>query len=403
MKSGVIINRLLSRNMSKTQLAGFVISNFIGLAIVIAGLQFYADVKAIWESEDSFIKRDYIVVNKKVTTSNTLGQNSTSFTRQEIDDISRQPWVRKIGEFENMDYNVTAYMTQGGRNLYTYMFFESIPSEFLDVSSGAWKYQPGSEDVPVIISKDYLTLYNFGFASSAGMPQITEQMLSAVPLDLKVTSADGTKTKNFKGRIVGFSNRLNTILVPEEFMKWSNGEYGLEEHKEKPQQPSRLIIDVSSPGDVAIASYLDSHNYELAGDKKNSQATYFLNLVSGLMVGVGSVITVLSFFILMLSVALLMQKNREKLHLLITLGIDLSKIGRPYERITAIVSITSFVLAIIAMVIFRNIYIDGIRGMSEGTDAGVWWSLGIGAALTVLTMLFNIMAIRRKVKGAFYK
>ena len=48
-----MVGRLLNRNVSKTQLAGFVLSNFIGLAIVITGIQFYADVRSIWEKEDS--------------------------------------------------------------------------------------------------------------------------------------------------------------------------------------------------------------------------------------------------------------------------------------------------------------------------------------------------------------
>lgn len=52
-----IVSRLLRKNMSPAQIAGFVISNFIGLAIVVAGLQLYLDVSPIWQDEDSFIKR----------------------------------------------------------------------------------------------------------------------------------------------------------------------------------------------------------------------------------------------------------------------------------------------------------------------------------------------------------
>lgn len=398
-KNKNLVGRLLSRNISKAQLAGFVLSNFIGLAIVITGIQFYTDVKSIWEKEDSFIKRDYLVVNKQVTASNTLGQQKSDFSADEISDIRKQPWVRKIGEFEAADYNVYAYMEQGGRTMSTSMFFESIPDEFIDVEASDWRFKPGDKVIPVIISKDYLTLYNFGFASSARMPQLSENMMGAIPLELHLRSHDGGKTETFQGRIVGFSNRLNTILVPKDFMDWSNASLG---RAGAERAPSRIIVDTNSPGDVAITEYLDSHNLELAGDKTSSQAAYFLNLISGLIIGIGGVITVLSFFILLLSVALLMQKNREKLHLLIMLGIDLGRIGRPYEKLTAGVSILSFVLAVIAMLIFRNIYIRGVEGIS-GDTTGVWFSLCCGAALTVLTLLFNVIAIRKKVKGAFLK
>lgn len=400
MKDNTLVGKLLNRNLSKTQLIGFILSNFIGLAIVISGLQFYSDVRSIWESEDSFIKRDYLVVNKIVTSSNTMGQKSTQFSKEEIADLRSQPWVRKVGEFESVDYNVIAAMRRGDRNLSTYMFFESIPSDFIDVDSKSWKFTPGSDEVPLIISKDYLTLYNFGFASSAGMPMVSEQMLSSVPLDLRVSSTDGSRRESFKGRVVGFSSRLNTILVPQEFMEWSNSEFG-ENNTE--MLPSRLIIDVSSPGDVAINKYLDEHNLELAGDKKNSQASYFLNLIAGVMVSVGILITVLSFFILMLSVALLLQKNREKLHALIMLGFDLRTVSLPYEKITALVSVISFALAVGVMFIFRSMYIDGLAGLSDDTAPNLWLSLCIGVALTVLTVIFNIIAIRRKVRSAFYK
>lgn len=401
MSKNKLVGRLLNRNLSKTQMFGFVLSNFIGLAIVISGLQFYSDVRSIWESEDSFIKRDYLVVNKIVTASNTLGQKSTEFTPEEIADIENQPWVRRVGKFSNVDYNVSANMQQGGRNLSTYMFFESIPSEFIDMdSSKNWTFRPGDKEVPLIISKDYLTLYNFGFASSAGMPQITEQMLSSVPMDLSISSSDRTKSAVFKGRVVGYSNRLNTILVPQEFMDWSNSEFG---DGKSLSNPSRLIIDVNSPGNVAINKYLEDHDLELAGDKKNSQASYFLNLIAGVMVAVGSVITLLSFFILMLSVALLLQKNREKLHSLIMLGFNLSTVSRPYEKITALVSIIAFALAVGVMFIFRSMYIDGLSGLDNNSDTSLWLALSVGAVLTLLTIIFNIVAIRKKVRGAFYK
>lgn len=398
-----MVGRLLSRNVSKTQLAGFVLSNFIGLAIVITGIQFYADVRSIWEKEDSFIRKDYLVINKKVTASNTTGAKSTGFTKNQIEDIGSQYWSRDVGEFEAADYNVYAFMKQGERNMSTSMFFESIPDKFIDVNASDWKFQPGDEEVPLIISKDYLTLYNFGFASASGMPQLTETTMKAMPLDLRLNSHDGMKTIALRAKIVGFSNRLNTILVPQSFMEWSNTALKDSTAQATTKEPSRLIIDVSSPGDVAINEYLDTNDYELAGDKSASQAAYFLNIISGLIVGVGALITILSFFILLLSVALLMQKNREKLHLLIMLGLDLGKIGRPYEKLTVWVSVISLVLAMVAMIIFRNIYIRGIEGINGGENAGIWLSLCCGVALTILTMVFNIIAIRRKVKGAFYK
>lgn len=59
------------------------------------------------------------------------------------------------------------------------------------------------------------------------------------------------RVEQYKGNIVGFSNRLNTILVPQSFMKWANENFA----PNAEAQPARLIIEVSNPADSAIASY----------------------------------------------------------------------------------------------------------------------------------------------------
>lgn len=397
-----LINKLLKKNISGAQLAGFVLSNFIGLAIVVAGLQFYLDVRSLWDSEDSFLKKDYLVVNKQVTSANTLGTSDSSFTPEEISDISKQPWVRSVGRFSSPAYRVSAVMEQGGRAMSTDMFFESIPSEYIDLGNTPWTFHPGDQEVPIIISKDYLALYNFGFATSAGLPQVSEQMMSAIPLTLRLRSEDGTRELSLHGRIAGYSNRLNTILVPKDFLDWSNSQLAGVTPAASQATPRRLIIDVSSPGDVAITKYLEAHNLEIAGDKSGSQASYLLNIVVGVMLGIGVLITVLSFFILLLSISLLLQKNRGKLHSLIMLGVDLRKIGAPYNTLILGVSLLSWLLAVGAMLIFRSFYIGRLAGIEGAHTAGVWISIAVGLLLSALSILFNVLSVKKKVRSAFY-
>lgn len=391
-----LVSRLLRKNLSTAQTLGFILSNFIGLAIVVTGLQFYEDVSAIWQKEDSFLKTDYLVVNKKVTSGNTLGQSKSTFTDDEISDLSGQPWVRSVGRFTAADYRVSAALDNGGRSLSTFMFFESIPDNYLDINPMQWQYREGSGEVPIIISKDYLTLYNFGFAASVGLPQLTEQMLSSIPMRLHIAGNDGTRQADFRGRVVGFSNRLNTILVPEAFMTWSNREFG----SGVTPPSSRLVIDVSSPGDVAIDKYLEAHDLESAGDKSASQASFLLNVVTGIIMAVGAVITVLSLFILMLSISLLMQKNRAKLHSLLQLGYDPGRVGAPYRNIVIISSAVAFLLSVAAMFLFRLYYIGSIEGLG-GASGNLWLAPGVGLLLTAVIITFNLLAVRRKVVSAW--
>ena len=391
-----IIHRLLRKNLSMAQLAGFTLANFIGLLIVLLGLQFYTDVRSIWQDEDSFMKKDYLVINKRVSGSGLLTGERASFSADEIADLEKQSWVRKVGRFSSADYRLSASIEQAGRSMSTYMFFESIPSEFVDVDSDEWGYEEGDNVVPIIISKDYLSLYNFGFASSTGLPQFSETMIGSIPMRLRISSANGSA--ELQGRIVGFSNRLNTILVPQEFMDWSNQRYGRTAGARA--DPSRLIIDVSSPGDVKIKDYIAEHGYEIAGDKANSTASYFLNVATGVVLAIGAVITVLSLFVLLLSISLLMQKNRQKMHSLIMLGYELKEVGRPYRQLVVAVNAVAYLLAAGAMLAMRMLYIDAVRAMGA-SDATVWLSLGVGAAITLAVVLFNIISINRKVASAF--
>lgn len=391
-----LISRLLRKNTSSARIAGFILSNFLGLVIIAGGVQFYKDADSLFASDDSFVKTDYLVVNKKVTSSALWDSAPTGFTAAEIDTLRSQPWVRDVGSFTSSDYKVWASVGQGGRSMSTMLFFESVPDSFVDGGGTDWNFRAGDAVVPIIISKDYLTLYNFGFASSAGLPKMSEDIMRGIPLTLTLTSEDGTRSRTMQGRVVGYSNRLNTILVPEEFMSWSNREFG----HGNATSPSRLIIDVSSPGDVAIKDYLSAHGLEVAGDKSSSSAAYLLKVVTGIIMAVGAVITLLSFFILLLSMSLLMEKNRDKLHALLMLGYPLADVGNPYVRIVAFSSGTACLLAIVGIASLRMSYVPALTGLGA-TVGSVLPGIVTAAVLTLIVISINIIAVRRKVRSAW--
>ena len=391
------VSKLLRHNLSLTQTIGFALANFVGLTIVVAGLMVYLDARPIWNTEDSFMKKDYVVINKKVSLENTLG-TSTAFTSDEVKDLQQQPWVRSLSPFTTADFRVAASITAPGQNrgLNTFLFFESLPDEYVDVKGAAWGFEPGDKTVPIIMSRDYLALYNFGFATSAGMPQVSESMISSVPLRLYITSnANPLQSMHINARIVGFSSRLNTILVPQEFMDWANKVYGSGTKRE----PSRIIIDTNSPGDVAITDYMEEKGWEIGGDKSASRASFLLNVATGAILAVGVVITLLSFFVLFLSISLLMQKNRPKLHSLLQLGYRVAEVGKPYRQVVLLTSAVTFAMAVGAGFLLRSIYIDSVTAIGGG--APVWLPLAAGLVLSLITTGVNLYAIRRRVLSAF--
>ena len=121
-------------------------------------------------------------------------------------------------------------MKSTGLYFSTEMFFEAVPDQYIDVDSDKWYFNPDNTEIPIIIPRNYLNLYNFGFAQSQGLPKLSEEMATALQLEIQLQGAEISETKT--GRVVGFSNRLNTILVPETFLTWANHRFAPEKTAE---------------------------------------------------------------------------------------------------------------------------------------------------------------------------
>ncbi len=396
------LSRLLRRNISAGQIVGYALANLVGLTIVLTALQFYRDVTSVASADDSFISSDYLIISKKV---NGLGgffgadPSATRFTASDREDIKAQPWASAVGEFTAADFNVAASVDFGGAPLSTALFLESIPDEFFDVSPRGWTYVPGSgKPLPIVISKDYLTLYNFGFAASRGMPQVSEELIGSIPLRLSVSG--GGRQQWIDARIVGFSSRLNTIAVPEEFMTWANSEFG--DHRSSGQpDPSRLIIKLRQAGDPQAMAYMSDHDYEIAGDKDaGGKTAYFLSIVTTIVVAVGIIISLLAFFILLLSIYLLLQKNRDKIYDLMLLGYTPRRVARYYQTLVIAVNAAVLVIAVAVMLAASSVWKDSL--VTLGVDgASPWLTIAVGICIMLLISLGNLRAISINIRRNF--
>ena len=385
--------RLLRKHVSAGQLLGFSVASLIGLVIVLLALQFYSDVKPMLSSDDSFMRRDYIILTKTVSGFGALLGSNADFSDDELDDLSKQPWVRKVGQFTTPQYRIYGSLTFGNRALRTYLFYESVPDEFIDELPDGWGFDPAEGKVPVIVSRDYLSLYNFGFAATRNMPQVSEGMIGMIPVQL--TLSGNCRSETVEGRIVGFSNRLNTIIVPEQFMQWSNERFGSDEKR----QPSRLIVEVSSPGDKAISEYTKAHGYEIAGDKADSgKASYMLRLLTGIIATIGGIISLLAFFVLILSISLLMQRNSRKLQDLLMLGYTPAQVSAPYVKMIVATNAVILILGCAATLICRSLYMPTLLSLGS-TGGGLLMPIATAVAIMAAITTGSIFSIRRRVSS----
>ena len=390
-----LVWKLLRRHISLPQLAGFFLANLLGMLIVLLSLQFYRDVKPVFSEEDGFIRPDYLILSKRISALNTIGLGSVStFSEREMNELASQPFAKRVGAFTASQYKVSCSMgINGVAQLGTEMFFESVPDAFVDVDLKKWHFSEGDDVVPIILPKTYLAIYNFGFAQSQNLPKISENIVGLV--EMTIAMRGNGRNEFIKGRVIGFSTRLNTILAPESFIKWSNERYAPEAETE----PSRIILEVKNPADDAIVNYLNEKGYEMEDDKLDAgRMTFFLRLVSGIVMLVGLLISLLSFYILMLSIYLLVEKNSDKMRTLLLIGYSPARVALPYQLLTIGINAAVLLIATCVLCWLRTLYLQRLQAVFPQMTAGsIWPAILLGLALFAIISLANAIIIRRRI------
>lgn len=385
-----LIWKLLRKHISIFELGVFFVANLIGMVVILAGIQLYIDLKPIVSGENALIGNDYVVISKPVKRLNS----KAVFSPEEIQELKEQPFVLRLGEFTPAQYKIMGSIDINGMGMSTYMFFEAIPDAFMDVKSKEWKFKQSKHKVPIVIPRNYLNLYNFGFSqTSEQLPQITESMMK--DLELELTLSGDNHSQKFVGKVVGFTDRLNTILVPYDFIMWSNKRFA----KNETPQVSRLILEVMNPSDPELLSYFKNHGY-VAENKpaESSKALFLLRISVGVIIFIGLIFSVLSLIILCLSIYLLLQKNIDKLENLKLLGYTTSAVARPYNTIAITLSVTIMMVSLWLISQLRHLYIDYlVETTGREVDATMALTIVAGLALMFGIILFNISIIRRKI------
>ena len=395
-----LVWKLLRQHISVPQFAGFFFANLVGMLIVLLGFQFYHDVLPVFTAKDSFLKADYLILSKRVGTADVFTGRGHEFSGSEIDDLSAQPFVTSVGKFTSTNYRVDASLSVNGIPLMkTDFFFESVPDDFVDVSSSEWEYKPGDKRVPIILPRSYINMYNFGFAQTRSLPKISEGLLGMI--DLGVLIRGNGQEERFHGKVIGFSNRLNTILVPQSFMDWSNARFAPGE----PTKSTRLIVQVGNPADERVTTYLEKKGYEVESDKLAAEkTTYFLRMVVSLVMIVGLVISVLSFYILMLSVYLLVQKNASKLENLLLIGYSPARVAMPYQVLTIALNVAVLFMAWAVLSVARGYYMGILTTLFPQMEpGGLWPSIVAGLILFLVVSVLNVIVVRRKVMRIWHR
>ncbi len=273
-----------------------------GLAMVLLAAQVYLPLRQLLAPHSDYY--EYAVLSKQVELSDSLFPAKAEFTPEEIDELTAQSFVRGLGVFTASRFQVRT-MIGGQLNFSTEMFLESVPPEFLDIESTHWNWTPESEFVPIVLSHEFLSLYNFGYAISSGLPKLSPSAARLIPIEVEVYGPGGRK--KMPARIVGFSQRIQSILVPLPFMEWANAEIAQNESA----RPSKVILHLEPRRQQDMREFVEIHKLQVNQDQLNrGQAIMALNIAVGVSLGMGLLFLALATTVMILNFAVLLTSAR---------------------------------------------------------------------------------------------
>lgn len=353
-----LLFRLLSRNTNWWLMTCYTVAGVLGAMIVIAGLQAWRDIRTLYGMKDSFIGTNYVVITKPVsslTTVITAAGGQAGFTDNEIKDLEHIPGVTGVGGFTSAQFSVYGMLQIGNRQMQTQMFLESVPDRFVDLPDGCrWEAQLTDRDIPVIVPQTYINLYNYGYATSTGMPQVDGSLISQIPLNF-IFSGRGGQQLRYRARIVAYTQRLNTILVPDAFLKEANQRLS---YNAEPQMPSRMIVCTDSKKlSPQLLSQLHHDGYEIEGNAADQlRMQTLLYGICTAIIAIGLVVSLLSFLLLVTSIMIVVEKNRQKIENLSLLGYTKQQISLTYQLLAATFDLITWLAGALLSTMFYPLF-----------------------------------------------
>lgn len=311
-----MLRKILFSNIPVIYFAGAVLGTLVGFFLLMATLN-------AWNLYQTFIQsqagdsEQYVTINKEISILNTMSSEMSGFTEKEIEEIKNAGFVDDMAPFLRAEFGVRASREASANMPYmrTEMFFEAVPDRFLDKVPEVWGWEEGQENIPVIIPKDYLNLYNFGFAKAQGLPNVSEALIGQFSFDIKLYGHG--RVERFSGSIAGFSNRIQSLLVPIEFLKAANERFTPNEDA----RPDRLILKLKPNMEKDMYAFLSNKGYETTHDAfQGGKVSLFVHVSGGILLFIAALIILLALIVYALTLQLTVQRNKDEIYQLILLG-----------------------------------------------------------------------------------
>jgi hypothetical protein len=239
-----------------------------------------------------------------------------------------------------------------------------------------------------------INLYNFGFAQSQNLPQVAEESAGLIKFNIIIYNEK--KQQKFETRIVGFSERINTILVPKDFVEWGNKNYGTDPNP----KPGRIIVVSNDPANPELLDYINHQDYDVnKSELSNSKALAFLKITTTIVLIIGLIIIVLAFSLMFISIQLLLHRNKDNISKLSMLGYTIREIALPYNILTLILFIITYACSLIPLYIFRDFYTSNLVLLGYDKFNEIFINILLpGVGFVSIIVLLLLIMIKNQVK-----
>lgn len=357
-----------------------------GVLLLLVSVQMFINLDQLLNKvnvrKDGF---DFISISKKINDENQTIKSV--FTSEEINELQSKTFVDGVAPLIANEFRVHI-SAQGIFG--TDLFLETLENEFIDTVPGSFQWAQGQLVVPLIISSDFLEAYNV-FAPGNNLPQMSATTATRLPIII-VCSGQGKQT-SFQGRIVAFSDRINSVLVPKPFLDWANQNFGeVSEHG-----PTRLYIKTKDANNPDFLSYLDQRNYLVNKDKTRLGRTKqtLQAVFSGLGV-FGLLVVVMALMLFSFYLQLLIARSRDSLQLLLLLGYSpnwLSKnVSRQFIPVYIFIVLAALALTQILQWAFHHMVMYDRPELSSIVN---WVVVVIAGGLIILSIITNYRLVRK--------
>lgn len=345
-----MLKRILFSNIPVIYFAGAVLGAFVGFLLLMATLNAWHLYQTFTQSKAGESKQ-YVTINKSVGLLNSVSSKLSEFSKEEIDSIRQAPFVDDMGAYVRSAFGVKASRQASSQMPYmrTQMFFEAVPDRFLDNVPDNWHLKPAQKHIPVIIPKEYLNLYNFGFAKAQGLPNVSASLIGKFQFDL--TLYGNGRVEKLKGSVAGFTNRIQSLLVPKKFLVAANKRFA----PNKKLRPDRLILKLKPNMEKQMYQYLSNHGYETTHDAfQGGKVALFVHTSSTVLLTIAGLIILLALIVYALTLQLTVQRNKDEIQQLILLGYKPIVIFRYYYWVQLIVASIVFIISAAGVLILTH-------------------------------------------------